>query len=770
MRGPNRTAPASSRLPADPHPWLSTLWGGMAGEYAVGIIESQVYADTLDALQGIVGGLSDDDTPYRVSYIPDDAASAGTDLVGKAVVVGSGPLRDSSLTVGQRRAILTGLMFHEVGHIRHTQPMDRAMKAAFPEGKYPDAVMSIAHGVSNVAEDIRLESRMAQQFPGFAETLVSAMTHMSGIVPAGPIDTSGVEGRFRAFLLGSRYPWRGEWAGHESLRDTWQTWADACEAPTADDPSTHVSLVIEAIERILDRPLSDLEDEPTPPPPGKGKGGSGNGPGGDAPTKGGSKGGDPDGDDPDGTTEGGGDKSGDPTEGGDPGKGDGNGGSDRKGTPKGSGGKVSGDDADAESTSDEVEDGYSHTEAGQPEGGTSSHAGNAVNRGEGVDAPGTDLRSVDMKALDEVKRQACPSRVGKVDMHDLAANSKAVTHRSRKTAMRTRAYTGSTGSGTRSVVELRLKHRILTSGEAKAKWSFVAHDDDEVVNPMPDDYIHADEVSGTAVQRGPSFGYRRTSGTIFPQRRPDAERALAAAMNSARRGPGFPERGNRSGRIDRSALARVASGNTRVFIKPNASAPQKVRVSVLIDASGSMSTTVDDAGEYSETGASYIERAAQAARDLAGAIDSLPWATGSVACHTTAYSNGRNVPVFIPLWKSGEPTANIADVLTVDLDGNEDGYAVAFACDDLLEALRRDEKGLLIVISDGAPAYANGEGHTRSVVDHYRKRGLRIVSVSISAALRAETQHEMYGTDVVEYNPSPTAFARSLARVIGSSI
>lgn len=268
------------------------------------------------------------------------------------------------------------------------------------------------------------------------------------------------------------------------------------------------------------------------------------------------------------------------------------------------------------------------------------------------------------------------------------------------------------------------------------------------------------------------YGYI-SANTRLAQRtkhRPDAERALAAVMASSRKGPGAPEFAQRNGRIDRRRLGRLSYGEPRVFIKPNAAAPRRVSVGVLLDASGSMLAPPAEVGLDGELKYSAlppkVEIAAQVGRDLAGAIESLDWCRGMVSAHTTTGG-----PIIVPLWKSGEPTEWMDDILVMPHAGNEDGFAIGFMAEDLLEGLKRDEKALLIVVSDGAPAYGGSENHVRSTVDAYRKRGVRIVSVSLEGSMNSATQNHMYGAnEVVPYSHSVSAFAQSLARVIGSSI
>ena len=149
--------------------------------------------------------------------------------------------------------------------------------------------------------------------------------------------------------------------------------------------------------------------------------------------------------------------------------------------------------------------------------------------------------------------------------------------------------------------------------------------------------------------------------------RPMAAAALANAMHTSRKGKCAPLREQRSGRLDRGRLARVGVGDTRVFIKKGAPQPDKVRVTILVDASSSMTSPIDYRS-YDRKAAATV--AAQTSRDLADATEMLPWVTADVVAFTTS----GNVDLY-PLWKSGDPTSDIDSYYNISMGGTEEGWS-----------------------------------------------------------------------------------------------
>jgi len=248
-------------------------------------------------------------------------------------------------------------------------------------------------------------------------------------------------------------------------------------------------------------------------------------------------------------------------------------------------------------------------------------------------------------------------------------------------------------------------------------------------------------------------------GEVQPttQHRPMAAAALAGAMHTARKGKTAPLREQRQGRLDRRRLARVGVGYVRVFIRKGAPAPDKVRVTILVDASSSMQGPIDyKAAER----VSAARVAAQTCRDLADATDMLPWVTADVV----AFTSHGDVDLY-PLWKTGDPTSDIDSYYHIPMSGTEEGYALAFALDELRERLQGREQGLIIMVSDGGPAEPK---HVAAVVQMCRDNHVPVVSVALNRSAR---QVEMYGRDnVVMYHDNVRVLAKDMARVIGRVI
>lgn len=239
--------------------------------------------------------------------------------------------------------------------------------------------------------------------------------------------------------------------------------------------------------------------------------------------------------------------------------------------------------------------------------------------------------------------------------------------------------------------------------------------------------------------------------------RPMAAAALAGAITTSRKGKNAPLREQRSGRIDRRRLAKVATGDLRVFIRRGAPAPNAVRVTILVDASSSMYGPLNYAQR--ELG-SRVDVAAQVVRDLADATEKLPWVTADVV----AFTSSSEVDMY-PLWKTGEDPRRIDSYYTINMGGTEEGYAIAFAMDEMLERIKANEQGLIVIVSDGGPAEPL---HVKAVVKMCADHRIPVVSVALTDSA---AQPLMYGLDnVVKFHANPRVIAKDMAKVIGRVI
>jgi hypothetical protein len=155
---------------------------------------------------------------------------------------------------------------------------------------------------------------------------------------------------------------------------------------------------------------------------------------------------------------------------------------------------------------------------------------------------------------------------------------------------------------------------------------------------------------------------------------------------------------------------------------------------------------------------SVAQACCQVARDLAGATEMLSWVTADISAFTT----GRGDVVLFPLWKSGQDTGDIDAYGLIPMGGTEEGFAIAFAQDEMLEHLRGREQGVIIIISDGAPSEPV---HVKSVVDACKANKIPVVSVSL---VPSAYQPAMYGKDnVIQFDGNVRVLARRMAQVIG---
>lgn len=248
-----------------------------------------------------------------------------------------------------------------------------------------------------------------------------------------------------------------------------------------------------------------------------------------------------------------------------------------------------------------------------------------------------------------------------------------------------------------------------------------------------------------------------------------AAATIRAAIVRSRGGHAEVSRGHRRGKLDGSALHKIARLDTRLFERKSAPSPRKLLVWVMVDCSGSM-------------GGWPLQQAATVAKALAEAADGAPsvrlevmgWSspftndyakaytkTGRKRSDNTTMWSSANAGV-VRLWKTGQPTARIKNLTRLTLGGTPDAVALQWAVEQMQKEVGPDETGMIIMASDGA-----GMGSLPEAVKNGRKAGLLVKSVAVGQMVSAQWQERVFGKDgYVEWRGSILATAKPIASMI----
>ena len=706
-----------STFGSDPVPWITDLWSDALDGRRSDVERSRA---ALAALSTLAGGLTDDDSTYSVRF-GTDGLTTNTSIGGKVVTIGHAPLADKALTNGQRAAIMTGLMFHEVGHIRHTRKVEHVLDSYGVKG---DVAWKRAQRVLNLADDVRSERLNCVEFPGLAETLPITLRWVGERTIKPGFKARQITTAFGLGIMAVRYPDFCDWSGRETARDWWQSWAD--RAAVAHTIPALRAVMDEALDRIGSN-MDMQDDEPDEPT-----------------TEGGEQGEPTDGE----STEGGSDADGDDaTEGGEGDDSDGGDGESDDATEGGEQGEP-GDGTDGGDATEGGEDGDGGSDDPWQEQDEPTEGGNEPGAA-GGDHPG--------QASEPTEGGDDDDEGEPIDVEDVMGDCPM-----------DKAGTDGTEGDVQQALDLKADMTRQSMGkrtyELDNPWTPGAKLTYEVTRAVPARRGRGTTGGGGMAFLPPTVGIRMApstvsgQGTVRPTLRVGVSQALAGAIAASRRGDPAPTPGQRSGRLDRQRLARVASGDCRVFTNVVTPGPTRIRAIVLLDASGSMTWR----GLDGRTGPTRATIAAQVGMDLAGAFARMPHVTAAVYAH-----NENHGCTIHALWQTGEPTDYVGDYADLRLDSNEDALAIRYCVDDITESRKAGEACVLVVVSDGKPA---STAMVKASVDDARKRGVAVVSVAIAPEAN-DAQVMMYGhDDVIPFEPQPLVMARKIAQAIGRRI
>ncbi len=249
----------------------------------------------------------------------------------------------------------------------------------------------------------------------------------------------------------------------------------------------------------------------------------------------------------------------------------------------------------------------------------------------------------------------------------------------------------------------------------------------------------------------------------------DLERAICARSLSTW------ENGRKSGRLHTANLARLASGDPRVFRRKHENISREVAVSLVIDSSGSM-------------GGAKVHLAAQAAYALASVLERLRIPYEVIGFTTGQHQRikgveeserkigreySRSEPLYMPIIKSFDERMNAKTKERFGwlpnsriLSCNIDGESILVAAQRLWK--RTEESKVMIVLSDGAPA---GWGDHNALQQHL-KDSVKLISSRktniVGMGIMTDCVKQFYPKNVVinNVNELPTTVIKELRRVL----
>ena len=191
--------------------------------------------------QGFVDTFATDTRRYDVTF-NEAVGTAGTDFDGAKVIISHKPLFDPTIDEATANTVITAMAAHESSHVRYgKRNTSAARKMSDPR----------APRLSNILEDVRIERRFSEDYPGYKGIFDPAATYVAtselaknGLTsfPASKIDPlSRVSGALR-------YPRFVDWTGREESRDWWTAWGERWSR--TDRPIDHVKAIEEGLVRL----------------------------------------------------------------------------------------------------------------------------------------------------------------------------------------------------------------------------------------------------------------------------------------------------------------------------------------------------------------------------------------------------------------------------------------------------------------------------------------------------------------------------------------
>jgi hypothetical protein len=235
----------------------------------------------------------------------------------------------------------------------------------------------------------------------------------------------------------------------------------------------------------------------------------------------------------------------------------------------------------------------------------------------------------------------------------------------------------------------------------------------------------------------------------------------------------------REGRLDPRRAAAGLRGEMDIFQRKTGRSTTKVKVSVLIDASGSMgdANTAQITNPNTPTSRRKVSVTARLAAAVFGAtiakaLGRIPTVDLDIYQHDAGLGSNMTIKW---RWHRGTPLGvfNEAAAHGLNNGGNADGHAIYAVTTKMLRDLKHGQKGIIMMVSDGMPSvYAHdGKGQAgQALIDAVafaRKRGIEVIAVAVDGS----DQSIYYGKDgVVPFNGEWAPLGTELAKHVGKAL
>jgi hypothetical protein len=251
--------------------------------------------------------------------------------------------------------------------------------------------------------------------------------------------------------------------------------------------------------------------------------------------------------------------------------------------------------------------------------------------------------------------------------------------------------------------------------------------------------------------------------------------AIRKAFTLAKSGKEAWSTGQREGRFDVRQAMRVSRGHQDVFKRKIGQSTTRVRVSVLIDASGSMSYGNSARLPHPTEPRRHLRvnpnmAAAVFGSTIAMALGNVP----TVMLNIYQHSAGGGRMHLKWRWTKGTPYAAFNENLQgIGGGGNADGHAVYAIATKMVKDLKRHERGVIMVVSDGLPSVYSDDGTSTNgqalidAVNYCREQGIEVIAVAIDGS----DQSAYYGKEgMLPFSGDWNALGTDLARHIGRAL